>query len=345
MHNRKGNDLRVLFILKFREDSGGPSYSHHYFSSGLFWSAKFVADMLQDSGVTAKVVEVVDNNDIDREVTKFQPDVVIIEALWVVPDKFDVLKKLHPNIKWVVRLHSNVPFLANEGIAISWIKQYAERGVQVAVNDKRMLTDLQGVLDSEDKPVLVQYLPNFYPVRMPTARREDRDSLDVACFGAIRPLKNQLIQAVAAIRFADEQNKQMWFHINASRVEMGGNCILENLRSLFVGTKHYLIEHAWVGHAKFLHLLEFMDLGMQVSLSETFSIVAADMVNVGIPVVVSKEVGWSSFISQADPTDSKDIVDKLHFAAKLPGLNIAANRRSLKNRSKQARKEWLEFLQ
>src|ERR1700688_108726 len=196
------DDLRVLFILKFREDSPG-QYAYHYFSSGLFWSAKFVVEMLARTGIEAKLVQVVDNNDIDREVAAFQPDVVIIEALWVIPEKFDILQKLHPSVEWVVRLHSNIPFLANEGVAIGWIKGYQDRGVMIAVNDTRMLADIDGVVESE-----VVYLPNFYPVHAPFEKyRDDDDAIRVACFGAIRPLKNQLIQAVAAIRFADQHDK------------------------------------------------------------------------------------------------------------------------------------------
>jgi glycosyltransferase involved in cell wall biosynthesis len=335
--------MKILFILKFRETGGGQSYSYHHFSSGLYWSAKFVADMLTRRGIKAKLVQVVDNNDIDREVAEFQPDIVVIEALWVVPEKFDILKQLHPQVKWIVRLHSDMPFLANEGIAIAWIRGYSDRGITIAVNDRRMLTDVDGIIETE-----VVYLPNFYPVRsrMHEIRCKDEDDiLRVACFGAIRPLKNQLIQAVAAIRFAERIGKRLDFHINGTRVETGGNVVLENLRALFAGTEHDLIEHDWMHHGRFLEILRLMDIGMQVSLSETFSIVSADLVSVGVPIVVSPEVGWASVISKVRPTDSRDIVDGLERAYYIPGLNIAANRRSLKINGEKAVKEWKEFLQ
>ena len=35
---------------------------------------------------------VVDNNGIDKEITEYKPTHVFIEGLWVVPEKFDVLK-------------------------------------------------------------------------------------------------------------------------------------------------------------------------------------------------------------------------------------------------------------
>src|SRR5712671_1819959 len=117
---------KVLFVCKKNEGSGG--YSVMGKRSGLFNSTRFVAEALVEHGVDAKVVEVVDNNCIDREAFAFKPDIVIIEALWVVPSKFAVLRRLHPGVKWFVHLHSNAPFLALEGVAIEWITEYSRLG-------------------------------------------------------------------------------------------------------------------------------------------------------------------------------------------------------------------------
>jgi hypothetical protein len=106
---------RVLFVLK--RHGYGPSF-------GLMNSCQFIAEALRNRGVEAKVVEVIDNNFIDREVHQYKPTHVIIEALWVVPEKFPELLRLHPNIKWGVRIHSNMPFISGEGMAIKWLKGY-----------------------------------------------------------------------------------------------------------------------------------------------------------------------------------------------------------------------------
>ena len=66
----------ILFILKKREGYWG-NYS---LSSGLLNSCAFVVEMLNRHGVAAHLVEVHDNNDIDREVTKHRPHHVVIEA-------------------------------------------------------------------------------------------------------------------------------------------------------------------------------------------------------------------------------------------------------------------------
>lgn len=339
---------KVLFVLKFRQNyDGTDTYAYgHYFSSGLYWSAKFVVDMLVESGVDAKLVQVVDNNQIDKEVSNFNPDIVIIEALWVVPEKFDVLKKLHPTVQWVVRLHSNIPFLANDSIAMSWVKSYVDRGVSVAVNNEHAFSDIDAVLEAAGLQDLLIYLPNFYPIghKMAIRNLDGGRVLRVGCFGAIRPLKNQLIQAIAAIRYADDNLKFLEFHINATRMEQGGNAVLQNLRDLFAGTSHTLVEHIWFSHHDFLHTLRHMDIGMQVSLSETFSIVTADYVSVGLPIVVSPEVPWASWFSKVKATNGGDITDGIARALECKKFNVFTNRGNLRRFSKLSKDIWLDFL-
>jgi hypothetical protein len=81
--------LRVLFVCKQRIDSYGTPI-------GLINSATFAARTLKNNGIEARVVSVVDNSFIDREVHAYKPTHVIIEALWVTPIKFYELLPLHP---------------------------------------------------------------------------------------------------------------------------------------------------------------------------------------------------------------------------------------------------------
>jgi hypothetical protein len=323
---------RIQFILKHRDyayacDPTNPAaYSNGYLSSGLFNSARFVQEMLRDKlGHVTQICHVVDNNCIDRLVTRFKPDICVIEAYWIVPEKFEVLSRLHPKVKWVVRNHSAMPFLATEGVVIDWSLRYMNHpNVIVSCNDLRTDREFRKLI-ADYKPEWSRrqiaerciYLPNYYPpVYHPRQKKCKAEYVDIACFGAIRPLKNHLIQAAAAIHYADSVGKILRFHINSTRVEGGANPILKNLRKLFelLWRKHRLIEHPWLLHHEFINLVRRMDIGMQVSNSETFNIVTADMVMNGVPVVVSPEVGWVDHLFHADPNDSRDIVAKLKMA-------------------------------
>lgn len=336
---------RVLFVVKQRAGYSTSPDDSNYCSSGLFNSATFVVDMLKESGVDAKLVEVIDNNSIDKEVHSFKPSIVIIEAFWVLPEKFDVLVKLHPHVQWIVRGHSNWPFLANEGVAIDWIYEYLKhKNVSVAMNAPEIVADIRKLDKARAHKVL--YLPNFYPPNIRGSQRKSGDlALDIGCFGAIRPLKNQLIQAVSAIRFAKELNRPLRFHINVSRTEQGGNNVLKNLRSLFSNTPQtVLVESDWLTHAEFLKLVRKMDVAMAVSLSETFCITAADAVAEDVPLVCSKEVPWATHLSVADPTSSDSIVSRLHKVTGLFGKTARLfNAHNLHSYSKESKNIWLEF--
>jgi hypothetical protein len=307
---------RVLFILKLRQTSSGEGYTLLK-NSGLKNSATFVNQMLIDSGYESKLVQVVDNNCIDREVKSFKPEIGIIEALWVVPEKFEVLTKLYPKVKWIIRLHSDLPFLANEGIALEWIvKSVKYKNVFVSANSDSVQRDLKKYLAAipggkYDQKIV--FLPNYYKLdckKLMPYQSTCSNIINVGCFGAIRPMKNHLVQAAAAVEYAESKNLKCRFHINGGRVEGLGAPVLKNLRSFFdgLGDKHELVEHGWLEKEDFMKLIDTMNFGMQVSFSETFNIVTADFVNQNVPIVTSKEVDWMPLIFTTDPTNTASVI-------------------------------------
>lgn len=192
-----------------------------------------------------------------------------------------------------------------EGIAIEWIKEYIKiDGVHVSFNS------LDTTHSFVDLNIWANYLPNVYAHAL-----QERNipiykdcELNIACFGAIRPLKNQLFQATCAMEFANLNNKQLNFHINATRVEQNGEPVLKNIRSLFKDTRHRLVEHGWIRHPDFLLLLHKMDLGMQLSFTESFNIITADFVYQKVPIVVSEDISWMPSDLQVSTTDSKKVI-------------------------------------
>jgi hypothetical protein len=331
---------RCLFILKNSNDY------HNYDnkkSSGLRNSARFVSDMLNASGIPSKVSIVTDNNDIDREVSNFKPTHVFIEALWVVSEKFDILVKLHPSVKWVIRIHSELPFLAQDGVAVQWLRAYVtHKNVFVAANSLRGQRDIEII-----SGIPVVYLPNFYPINFlkpHNFRFPESGFLNIGCFGAVRPMKNQLIQATAALKFAHQNCLLLRFHINATRPELQGEAVLKNLRALFKNSPDQLVEHSWLEHAAFLKLIRTMDLAMSVSLTETFSIMTADAVSQAVAIVSSPEISWTSRRIQANPTDSNDIVVKLGEAFRNHKKDVQSNQEGLLDYSEDSQEIWLAFL-
>ena len=354
-HTQSYPPTRALFVLKLREDYSQETlvnFDKQQVATGMFNSATFVSDMLNSQGIAAKVVVVVDNNCIDREVTAFGATHVFIEGYWVVPEKFSELIPLHPDTDWIVRCHSEIPFLAQEGIALDWTYGYLKRGVKVAGNSPRIVSDLRVIANQIDNEwtrdtieIMCPYLPNYYPIdkMMSYEASHDSDYLDIGCFGAIRPLKNHLMQAIGAIRYADSLKKKLRFHVNQGRIEMNGANTIKNLKALFAGsTNHELVEHPWTGHDEFLTIIRGMDLCMQVSFTETFNIVTADAVSVGVPVVMSPEIWWASG-PFASPNDSVDIFNKLQHIHRFAFNVVHQNQEDLRIYSRGSVRKWLEY--
>jgi len=345
---------KVLFILKQREDysTNIPNFQNYTVSTGMYNSSKFVSDMLVTNGIQSQLAIVIDNNGIDKVVTAYKPTHVFIEGLWVVPEKFEVLKKLHPTVDWIIRCHSEIPFLAQEGMAIQWIFGYLSNGVKVSCNSPRANREVRLMALAKlnaskfDAIHMVPMLPNYYPVpnAFPKVKMYKKGVIDIACFGAIRPMKNQLIQALAAIEFAEKHRMHLRFHINAGRIESNGNNQAKNLTNLFANLPQYeLVKHDWTDHDTFVGVMQTMDMSLQVSFSETFNLVTADAVTNGVPVIVSDEMKWVA-PPYADPSSSSDIVNVMSDVWMNKRYYIKKNLEKLTRYSKKSSDIWVDYI-
>lgn len=156
----------------------------------------------------------------------------------MVPEKFEILNKLHPDVTWMIRLHSETPFIANEGMAMDWLGKYLNYPkVKIAINTPRMLNEIKEYLEIKYGKFFVH--PNFYPQEYKLKNIDkNKEHIDIGCFGAIRPLKNHLLQAISALAFADSIDKKLKFHVNTGRIEMKGEPVLHNL----ICSKTFLIK-------------------------------------------------------------------------------------------------------
>jgi hypothetical protein len=341
--------MKVVFILKLREDYSNELHYTKSLSTGLYNSARFVHEMMIDSGFDSRIEIAQDANSIDRILTETKADVCILEALWVPPTKITELENLHPSVKFIVRLHSETPFIAGEGIAMDWISEYLNmKNVIIAPNSKRIMRELEGIYEHKNIKDKLIFLPNYYPINfIKHSKKQKSDEIHISCFGAIRPLKNNLIQAFAAIEIANRLNKKLRFHINYNRIEGGAQPVIKNIIKLFENlsdTGHEIILHEWMDHSKFIDLCSTMDLGLQVSFSETFNIVSADLISNGVPIVGSKkELPWSVDCFNANPVDYISIVDKSLLSIKRSKCNVFFNQMKLKWYAKRTNKIWKKY--
>jgi hypothetical protein len=348
---------KILFLLKKNSLYGNPNAPTS--KSGLFNSATITAEQLNNEGLaTCSVLTVIDGNSIDRELYNSRPDIAVIEAIWVTPHKLEQVQKLHPNVTFIVRIHSEIPFLANEGVALERIKGYLEvKDTYVAFNSENTYRDFSKVFGGSG----LLYLPNIY-LKIPEftkqykysieslkasrrlAQAKAKTQVNIGCFGAIRPMKNQLIQGFAAIEFANKYNLQLNFHINGGRIEQGGEPVLKNIRELFKDSQHNLFEWGWLDREDFLNKLKGMHVSLQISHNESFNIVTADSLLVGTPVVVSETIDWLPNFVKADVEDTADMVEKIERAIVFDKYSVSLCRNFLNQYNKDAINKWKKVL-
>jgi hypothetical protein len=250
-----------------------------------------------------------------------------------------------------------MPFFALEGNAMDWIGKYiCYHNVYIASNAPEMVNEVKAYLKAKTSPLnydeietheRVIYLPNYYPkADVIKPKHVNRDVINISCFGAIRPLKNHLLQAFAAIKLAERIGKSLHFHINGNRVEQKGEPVLKNLIGLFDNLHaqgHKLILHDWLPKEDFLELCSKMDIALQCSFSETFNIVGADAVSQGVPLVGSKEIPWLNASSTADPTKSEEIYSKLVRTYGSLSKYASRNQKYLNAYTAKAQNIWLKY--
>lgn len=341
--------MKILFLLKKGGTYGSdnPGYTDSKYS-GLTNATNILVKELQKHYWFNVNIEVcIDANDIDKYVTQYQPDYCILEAIWVTPEKLKELVNLHKKFgtSYITRIHSNIPFLANEGNAIKWLSEYVKFS-NVSSNNK----DTHNNLSNINIPNI--YLPNVFQEvkwvpqfkeRLKTWFKESNYNsvVNIGCFGSIRPLKNQLQQAVAAIVFAKKNKVGLNFHINGARVEQTGEPNIKNIRNLFdIHPEYTLIEHGWLNNDDFNFLISSMDVSMQVSFTESFNIVTAEAIFNEVPVVVSDEIDWTDKQSWADTTDINSIVETLESVLTYSKRNIYSNFVTLDNYNRRSLHAW-----
>lgn len=321
---------RILFLeqtsKKFREMTKTSQVS------GLGICIRHIAQSIPES-----MVMVVDRLDhIELAIQRFKPRKVVLENVTLLKrDAAISLKYKYPNTDFYMHLHSNIPFFSEEGFGFHRVDEIQRSGIKIIFNNKGASTAIDRSL----------YLPNIYKAsEQKFSKKEPDQYLDVVCPGSVRSLKNIPMQLLCARQIAQELGKHLRFHFNSSRREGGDTAInsINGIKQLYRDIT--LVDIPWLEHEDFLKYLSNMDLGMQVSLTESFNMVTADMVHVGIPIVVSDTINWVHAASRVEPNNSEDIIHAANVALGNRYI-IEDNQARLAYHSLQAVGMWRDFAQ
>lgn len=341
---------KVAVALCFKDFAYWSGYS----SVGLHVAAVKTAEELRRHGIHVDVIGVKDNVelfeqicyiDIKRKERGHGPLThIVIMAPWITPLDLQALIKWFPNKEFTVKSHCNVAALYGDYRGIGNFRNYAD-----LMNDfpNLFISGNSGSFTSwfaEAYGVNTFLLPDLYPVH-----HVDRDEtshaphLRLGSFGALRPEKNIPSAVAAGILIQQRLQVPVSFHINIGG-ESKGKEIIHTIDEMSQGIPGFtVVKHKWMPWSQFTNLVKTMDLLFQPSFTESFNIVTADGVSVGVPSVVSSAVRWVPDDWKANPDNPSSLADA--------GIDLLNNpeawregAHALKHHNKEGVRLWKNYL-
>ena len=296
-------------------------------------------DMIAKISNKFKIINCTSHEKVYEEIKMSKPKSVIFEAMSFSYITLLEVKRMFPEVNIFLHIHSKFPFLGTENNSITHIQKCIENGIQIIFNHR------DGLRAFSNKNC--HYIPNYYEVSVlgNIEKNKDHSVINVGCHGSLRHFKNQIVQVSAACILAKQLGKKLRFHINSSRDDGERLSILNAIDRLLIINGAELIHTEWLPHKDFIkYIMSNIDIGMQVSLCETFNMVAADYVTAKIPLVVSPEIDWLPKEIMANPTNILDIVAKMKYALEQKDLSNN-NLECLVNHNIKAVDDWEAFIE
>jgi glycosyltransferase involved in cell wall biosynthesis len=300
----KKETARVIFFAK---NFGGPGISN----IGLGVTNQNNISVLTREGYFAEIwsgqtYEEVYNqikaaNDQATAAQTVRPSHVIINSpSWITSAQIATLSYAFPHICFILQNHTGCAYLSidknkDESGILANRKvidlQRATINVKVSGNNTRFVNWLKHTYRCD-----CLYLPNLYDtasfVNPYPRQRSLGDTIRIGSFGAPRPWKNQLTAAMAAFQLARHLGKKLELYVNSRRDYQRE--LFQSRLDLFSGERDAkIIDVPWEPWSTFKNTVAHMDILFQPSFDETFNVVTADGIAMGVPSVVGSSIEWA----------------------------------------------------
>ena len=287
----------VHLVIAYKNFGAVKGISH----IGLGVTALTNAKILNSAGYWTEVWPIVSADDLFKRlaISQTQPTAVthvVISAPWLPIAAVAALANTYHQVQFAVSSHSNVGFLQADPGGLTLLREIADLqtgtiNVHIAANSRKFISWWQRVYTQP-----AWWLPNLYELTtaefIPQVYQRG-SVLRIGSFGAIRPLKNLLTAGAAALEVATRLQADLEFHVSAGRAEGGGDTVLRGLNAMFAGLPNAkIVFDTWQSWPAFLRTVRSMHLGVQPSYTESFSMVTADFIGQGVPVVGSDAIDW-----------------------------------------------------
>jgi len=316
---------------------------------GLHVAGFTTAEVLREKGVDVSVFPVRHNVDLVHAIDKYNETHdeplthVVISAPWLSAHDLKTIIKNWPCTKFIILSHSNVGFLQADPNGVELLRAYLalatrHTNLQVGGNSHRFVEWLGYAYASE-----VIWLPNLYPFETCETKKWKDGVIKIGAFGAVRPEKNFMTAAAAAVAIHKNLGVPVELHM-LSGGEGDQGRVAPAIEQMCFGIEGIsLIRHEWEPWDKFIETVGEMDLLLQLSYTESFNMVTADGISRGVPSVVSSAITWAP---ECWKVDADDVMQAAEVGITLLTDEMVRRKGfdALRDHNEMAIKEWLKWL-
>lgn len=297
-----------FLVLLYKNFAAQAGISH----IGLGVAAANTAKVLRRAGVKVVVQPIARPQDLATIPQRF-PGLthLVVSAPWIPTQIVAQFVADNPEVQLAINCHSNVGFLQADTNAVSLLRDYMaiERNsfnFHLAGNSTRLCDWIK-----ECFAVDCKFLPNLYYLDHLSASPRPPykgGTIRIGMFGAVRPLKNMMTGAAAALEIARSLREPLELWMCSGRSEGGGQGVFSSIQAMYKGLPGVeLKENPWSPWPIFRRVVANMHILLQVSTSESFNMVTADGVAEGVATVVSEAITWAPEHWKASIDDAMDV--------------------------------------
>lgn len=263
------------------------------YESGVYVSVKHLCANLENSGITFEVVRYCDDADLLCKVMRCDSRCINLQVPSFSDETLEKILQCKDNV--VVSIHSTICNLQVEEGSLERIIRWGNSdytNLRFTCPDHKECVGFNAVMKRQFiwLPNTFSYDCSHIDVASSAAAKVEKDGKkDISLVCAYRPLKNMMIQLEAVVMLSKKMPVRL--HMFG---ENPNSPVYRNLVALAQHNNLELVVHPQMNNQQCFDALQQMDLGLQVSLSETYSYVAFEHMIQGIPVVASSSVSFAS---------------------------------------------------
>lgn len=281
------------------------------YETGVVVSVRHLTAILQQHNVDFEVYSYKDDEDLLRGVTSCNSRCLNLQVPSFSDETMEKIRETSKNI--VLSIHSTMCNLQVEGDALTRIVNWSKKhsgNFRITCPSESETAGFNAFSNIE-----FLYLPNTFSYEVNPTDIEKKISqkcaemnpIKISLFCAYRPFKNMITQVAAVAMLARKYPVEL--HMFNERRE---HPLFKNIVNMAEQSAIKLVLHGSLSNRECFQLMGEMHLGLQVSLSETFSYVAFEHMVQGVPVIGSHSIPFASLVAKySDVTDMARCMEEI----------------------------------